>query len=87
MRHIKRQCLKKSATLFTYTCTKILVKKNLLGVRNMVLDAPRVNNDYQINFSKNINSKRTARKKFYMPSVNIQIMSEFKDELLKNDLY
>ena len=53
----------------------------------MVLDAPRVNNDYQINVSKNINSKRTARKKFYMPSVNIQTMSEFKDELLKNDLY
>ena len=56
MRHIKRQCLKNSTTLLTYTCTKILLKKSLLGVRNMVLDAPRVNNDYQINFSKNTNS-------------------------------
>ena len=41
-------------TLFTYRSAKILSKRNLVRVGNMVLDVSEGNNEYQINFSKNI---------------------------------
>ena len=41
-------------TLFTYRSAKILSKRNLLDVGNMVLDISEVNNEYQINLSKSI---------------------------------
>ena len=54
--HVVRDSVSKivRVTLFTYKSTKILSKKNLLGVGNMILDVPAVNNKYQIDFNRNI---------------------------------